>query len=457
MTLALADLEKKLSETAAEGMKAVEEADKLRAAGEEVTEELNTAITTKADEVGKLQADIAGLRVTEDGAAKLRAAQEAAKKAEEEHRQDRPSVYGRGGDDKEDSPLVHPLRAPGRVFIESEEYKAWMARFPKGGPNQKATIFSDEVQVPGFRYLLGLRTASEEFDAVLRTLVTSVDTSAGDLVRPDFRGLLEPGLIRPLTIRQLVTVLPTSSDTIEYVKELSREAVAAPVGEATATTGTTGTKPEGGVVFDVVVEAIQTIAVWVPATRRILSDAPQLRAYIEQYLRDDVSLELEDQMVTGSGAGLNFTGILNEAGIGDAGAPGAGESAFDVMREAQTLVRNNGRTEPTAVILNPLDSAKIDLLKVNAEVNHFVGTGPFGYVRNQPLWGMPRVETQAITAGTGLLGDFRRAILWDREDTSLQVGTAGDDFIRNIVRILAEGRWGFGVVRPAAFAKFTIP
>jgi hypothetical protein len=32
------------------------------------------------------------------------------------------------------------------------------------------------------------------------------------------------------------------------------------------------------------------------------------------------------------------------------------------------------------------------------------------------------------------------------------VGTAGDDFIRNIVWVLAEMRAGFGVLRPRAFA-----
>jgi HK97 family phage major capsid protein len=50
-----------------------------------------------------------------------------------------------------------------------------------------------------------------------------------------------------------------------------------------------------------------------------------------------------------------------------------------------------------------------------------------------------------------MVGDFRRAVLFDRESTTISVGTAGDDFIRNIVRVLAEMRAGFGVLRPSAF------
>jgi HK97 family phage major capsid protein len=59
------------------------------------------------------------------------------------------------------------------------------------------------------------------------------------------------------------------------------------------------------------------------------------------------------------------------------------------------------------------------------------------------------VENEACPLGFALVGDFRRAILWDRESVQISVGTANEDFIRNLVRVLAEIRVGFGVVRPA--------
>jgi len=70
------------------------------------------------------------------------------------------------------------------------------------------------------------------------------------------------------------------------------------------------------------------------------------------------------------------------------------------------------------------------------------------------LWGsVPVVESEACPAGTALLGDFRKAVLFDREDVQVSVGTADQDFIRNIVRLLAETRLGFAVTRPAAFVE----
>ena len=128
--------------------------------------------------------------------------------------------------------------------------------------------------------------------------------------------MLEPGLVRPLTIRDLVTVIPATSDSAEWVREVSRVSAAAPVAEATgantsALTDATGRKPEGALVFEKVTTIIRTFATWVAATKRIIADAEQLRAYVDQYLVYDLSLELEDQIVAGVGTGENFTGILN--------------------------------------------------------------------------------------------------------------------------------------------------
>ncbi len=67
------------------------------------------------------------------------------------------------------------------------------------------------------------------------------------------------------------------------------------------------------------------------------------------------------------------------------------------------------------------------------------------------LWGVSVVESEAVPAGTALVGDFRRALLFDHESSAISVGTVGDDFIRNIVRILCEARAAFGIFRPKAF------
>jgi HK97 family phage major capsid protein len=335
-------------------------------------------------------------------------------------------------------PALYPGEGTGEsagdLFVRSTSYQKWLQRFPGGGPAAEGTFTADPVPIEGG----------------FRSLITSADASAGTLVRPDYRGLLEPGLVRPPRIRDLLTILPTSSDAAEYTREVSRVAAAAPVAEATAATGSSGLKPEGGLAFELKTAPVRTFAVWVPATKRIVSDAPALRAYVDSYLLGDLLTELEDQIVAGSGAGENFLGIINTPTVGTAGPPAGGQSMLHVLREGLRKVKLEGRTNPTAIAVHPTDGEAIDLLQVNNEPNHFVGPGPYGQ-GIKTVWGVPVIETDAIPEGFALVGDFRRAVLFDREQSAISIGTAGDDFLRNIVRVLAEARAGFAVVRPTAF------
>ena len=373
----------------------------------------------------------------------MRAADDARKEAL--RTQSRPEVYGAEGD-----LILAEFKTPGEFFTDSAQYADFKKRGAKGD--------SDVVPYVEASKMMGLRTGTDKLKMrAMRAPVTSQTGSAGTLTQPQFLGLQERIENRTLTIRDLVTVLPTDSDAIEYVKESTRTSNATVVPEAAqiAHTGdTAATKPEGGLTFSIVTDTVKLIAEWVAVTTKILADAPQLRAYIDEYLLDDLALELEDQMVAGSGAGENFTGILNTAGIQTVGPYAAGSGPLENIRKAKTLVRKNGRTRrPLALVVAPEDSQLLDLLKENNEANNFAGSGPFAYRENEPIWAMPRIESEAIPVGAAVVGDFSRAVLYDRQQAQISVGTVGDDFIRNLRRILAEGRWGFGVRRPAAFCE----
>lgn len=382
--------------------------------------------------------------------------------------QGRGGIYGQAGDD-----LAAAFRTPGEAFAESDAIKSWLARFPDGGPvevrGMVASAHSDVMEYNpsnsgggSYSQMIGLRSATETWRGGvigpdrMRSIVTSADASAGLWVRPEYRGLLEPGLTRPLSIRNLVTVLPTQSDAIEYIREATRISAAAPVTEAIqlAHTGdVTATKPEGGLTFTPITDVVKQIALWVPVTNRILSDAPQLRAYIDQYLTDDIALELEDQIVTGTG-GAGFTGIFNTSGTQTLGPPGSGLTELDLIYRAKRLVRQNARTNATAILANPEDVERWVLQKQGTALNGYAFQQWFNGTGNvTTAWGLPVIESEACPVGFGLVGDFRRAILFDRENVRISVGTAEQDFIRNIVRILAEMRAGFGVTRPSAFVE----
>ena len=67
--------------------------------------------------------------------------------------------------------------------------------------------------------------------------------------------------------------------------------------------------------FATLTALVRTIAHWVPATNRMLADAPQVRGYINTRLLGGLDQKLEDQIINGDGTGENLLGILATPGI----------------------------------------------------------------------------------------------------------------------------------------------
>lgn len=327
-------------------------------------------------------------------------------------------------------------KSPADSFLKSDTYAELMRRYPNG-VGEKSRVQTDPVLVGGAKALIG--------SGVLPGMVP---------VQQD--GLTVPPVWgRDLTLRDIITIGTTGTDTIEYARQLAQVNAAAPVAEARGnssgtgvTTPTTiaGTKPESSFTFEKVTEHVRTIAHWMAATKRALSDAGQLRTLIDSFLRYGLAEEVEDQVISGDGTGENFAGILNTTGVQD--------QAFDTdipttVRRAITKVRLVGRARTTAILMNPEDVETVDLMKDTT--GRYLGNGPFG-TGPGTLWGRPMVESEAVPAGTAIVGDWRYAVMWDREQATISVTDShADFFIRNLVAILAELRAAFGVIRPAAF------
>lgn len=339
---------------------------------------------------------------------------------------------GEGKDRKEAPRLVNP----GAQVLEDPEFKAWIESKMNGGAFTSGQFGSSpRVAIPGG----------------MKTLVTgSSDTQAGALIPAQqmYPTMVQGTYARPLTIRDLVTTGTTTADAIEFPIEGTPTNNAAPVAEATATSGSTGAKPESALALSKGTTTVKTIAHWVPATRRALADAGMLRMYIDNFLRYGLDEELEDQMLTGGGTGEDFLGILN--------TPNTQSQAWstDVLtttRKARTKVRVTGRATPTAYVMHPNDWETLDLLQDNEGRYYYGGPSILGTPR---LWGLPVVESEGMTEGTSVVADWRRAVLMDREQTQILVSDShADFFVRNLIAVLAELRAAFFVIRPAAFVE----
>lgn len=357
------------------------------------------------------------------------------------------------GDAGAKAPHLVPLA---KMVLSSKEFKAMLdphrasdgtVRVP-----EKARIQSDPINVKSL-------------------FVGGSDTSAGAFVVAEQTGIVEMLGRRALTLRDLISVRRTGSDTVEYVRQTSHTNAAAPVAEATSSAAPTapatgpnplvlnangGYKPEGAWAFERDTATVKTIAEWVPATKRSLADVAALEGLIRDELVADLKEEEEDQILTGDGTGENLEGILT--------APTQAQAwdtdLFTTVRKALTKARKVGRVIPNGIVLAPEDVERIDLTRdasgASANTGQYFGAGPFA-LGPRTLWGLPIVESEAMTPGVGLLGDFKKAVLWDREQASVTMTDShADFFIRNLVAILAEERVAFAVTRPTAFVEMDL-
>lgn len=127
----------------------------------------------------------------------------------------------------------------------------------------------------------------------------------------------------------------------------------------------------------------------------------------------------------------------------------AGELVQSV-REAIAALELIGVT-PNAVVLNPEDSAAVDLMRDYSGA--FFGAGPFGVGPNT-LWGLARVSSAGMPKGQALLADFRQTLLVERGQVELTWSdSVGENFQRNLLTWRAEQRVGFAVLQPPAVVK----
>lgn len=311
------------------------------------------------------------------------------------------------------------FKAAGTQFVESEAFRNFAAQAsPRGRVDMT-------------------------FNAAITSLTTDADGSAGDLTQP-YR---VPGIVsrpdRELHMRDLITPGRTDTGIVEFVQETGFTNAAATVAEGAQ-------KPESSLKYDLKNTSAKVIAHWIKASRQILSDAPQLASIIEGRLLYGLKFVEDAQILKGDGTGQNLLGIIPQAtAYANSGVTVTAEQQMDKVRLAMLQVQL-AEYPASGVVLNPIDWAVIETLK-DSEGRYIIGD-PQG-TADKRLWGLPVVTTQAIDPDKFLVGAFKLgAQLFDRWLARVEVATENqDDFIKNMVTILAEERLALAVYRPEAF------
>lgn len=260
----------------------------------------------------------------------------------------------------------------------------------------------------------------------------------------------------PLTVRSLLPVGRTSSNTIEYVRETSFTNNAGPQYSPSPPSifFDGAKKPKSDINWALITSPVRTIAHYMKASRQILDDAPMLQSEINNRLLYGLALEEEEELLLGDGTNGNLLGIVPSATAYNTSLNAAGDTKIDKLAHAILQVMLN-RYMPTAMVIAPKDWHDIQLIKTEEGA-----TNKGSYVFSNPanateprLWGYRVLPSLSMTAATFLVGNFATgAQIFDRMAATVEVARQNeDDFVRNMVSILAEERIALAVYATGAF------
>lgn len=317
----------------------------------------------------------------------------------------------------DDSKKGEDFKSIGARFAESDSLKSLV----EGGGRGKADI---------------------EVKASITSATTNAAGSAGAAIDTTrLQGII--GLpMRRMFVQDLIAPGQMSGNTLEYVRQKVRTNNAGMVAEGAA-------KPQSDFQLELVSTGAKVIAHYMKASRQIMDDAAQMRTFIDNNLLYGLAFKKEDQIINGDGTGQNLSGLIANATAYAApvGAAAAG-NLMDILRIAM-LQAVLAEYPATGHILNPIDWSNIERLK-DTEGRYLIGN-PQGTAA-PTLWGLPVVATQFMAQDKFLTGAFDLAAQYfDRWQARVQLATENeDDFIKNMVTILAEERGALAIYRPSA-------
>jgi HK97 family phage major capsid protein len=298
--------------------------------------------------------------------------------------------------------LLH-ARSWGEQFVESDAFR----NYAGVGPSQRVT------------FDLGLE----------RRAGTPIDT--GDF--PSIPFMYTPATYTYATpLLDVVGKVTTSVNGVSWVQWSPNPQTAAPVVAEGAA------KPEATFTSSVESGSLQTYAHWREITRQALEDYPQVRSIVENRLRQGIFVALEAAVAAALAAAT-----LPTAGS----APGG--TLLEAIRVGISTVQAAGYASPNAILINPADSAAIDIAAMNSTLN--------GAVVNGTYWGVRIIASSSVPAGTAYVGDFSTGVqLFTRGTTDVYLTDShADNFIRNLLLVLAETRALATVPDPGALCECT--
>jgi hypothetical protein len=187
-------------------------------------------------------------------------------------------------------------------------------------------------------------------------------------------------------------------------------------------------------------DEVEDIRTWIPASRNLLSDEPQMQSVITGMLAKRLQKISNTYILAGSGNTPVPWGVFTRTGF-QTQAKGT-DPVFDAVHKAITLVAVTGDANPNLAVFHPNDWEGIRLTRTTDGVYILGNPTESGPMR---LWGLPVVVTTGLSEGTGGVVDTSFTTIFENGGLVVEVSTEHSTFF-------TEGTLAISLVR--RFAAF---
>ena len=198
---------------------------------------------------------------------------------------------------------------------------------------------------------------------------------------------------------------------------------------------------------------IRKVGDTIPVCEEFFEDESMFAGELEFFLRTNVALKVDDQLINGDGAGANLKGLILSSttyvpvasGIADA-------SIYDLIVVLKKAISAIGGSKymPNFVLMNNADICKMKLKK---DSNNNYILPPFVDRSGSIVDGLMVMEDNAIPANQLVLGDSNFGRIYSAAGLSVSRGTVDKQFIEDAITLKVRRRLAL-VIREADKAGF---
>ncbi len=240
-------------------------------------------------------------------------------------------------------------------------------------------------------------------------------------------GQLATGRLRAIDLFPTITITGSNDNgTVRYY-----DWDAATTVRAAAMMAEGGTFPQSTAKWEKFTIDLKKIGDSIPVTAEFFEDEAMFAAELTMFLRLNVDLVANTQVVNGSGAGNNLTGLVTSSpafvpvasGITDA-------SIYDLI----VKVKENIETDQDAKYMADfalMNIADVNLMKLKKDGNNNYIMPPFVDRAGNVVDGITIVVENTVVANTMIMGDSRFGRIYEKNGVSITRGTVDAQFVED--------------------------